>query len=67
MSGGRLFHACGPACAKARSPNDVVVIKTIYYCVNKGIIILGAMNIKYLGVSLVVIMTRPCLNFRECG
>ena len=25
MSGGRLFHACGPACAKARSPNDVVV------------------------------------------
>ena len=25
MSDGRLFHALGPACAKARSPNDVVV------------------------------------------
>ena len=25
MSGGRLFHALGPACVKARSPNDVVV------------------------------------------
>ena len=24
MSGERLFYACGPACAKARSPNDVV-------------------------------------------
>ena len=26
VHGGRLFYACGPACAKARSPNDVVVL-----------------------------------------